>query len=63
MTRAASMNVGMLVTYDTVKESVCNMLGRKREDASKSVRALAGLGAGFMAAACCLPFDNMKTKM
>lgn len=57
------MNVGMLVTYDTVKEKVCDMMGRDKSDATKAVRAVSGLGAGFMAAACCLPFDNMKTKM
>jgi len=63
MCRAVAMNVGMLVTYDEIKERVCHKLGRDPKDSSKVVRAIAGLGAGFMAALCCLPFDNSKTKM
>jgi len=63
MARAVSMNVGMLVTYDEIKERVCRMMGRDPTDSTKAVRAVAGLGAGFMAALCCLPFDNSKTKI
>lgn len=63
MSRAVSMNIGMLVTYDEIKERVCRYLGRDPTDTTKMVRAIAGLGAGFMAALACLPFDNSKTKM
>lgn len=63
MARAAAMNIGMLVTYDEIKERVCKMMNRDPTDSSKKIRVLAGLGAGFMASACCLPFDNCKTKM
>jgi len=46
-----------------MKEMICRYLGRDPTDSTKVVRAFSSLTAGFMAAACCLPFDNMKTKM
>ena len=63
MSRAVAMNVGMLVTYDEIKERVCRMMGRDPTDTTKAVRAIAALSAGFCAALCCLPFDNSKTKI
>ena len=63
MARASSMNLGMMATYDQMKEMICRYLGRDPTDSTKVVRAFSSLTAGFMAAACCLPFDNMKTKM
>ena len=40
MSRAAAMNIGMLVTYDEIKERVCKALGRDVGDTTKSVRAM-----------------------
>ena len=40
MARAASMNLGMLVTYDEIKERVCKMMGRDVTDSSKKIRVL-----------------------
>ena len=40
MSRAVSMNIGMLVTYDEIKERVCRYLGRDPTDTTKLVRAM-----------------------
>ena len=40
MARAASMNLGMLVTYDEIKERVCLAMGREIGDTTKGVRAM-----------------------
>ena len=40
MSRAVSMNIGMLVTYDEIKERVCRYLGRDPTDTTKIVRAM-----------------------
>lgn len=63
MARAASMNLGMLATYDQMKETLCSLTGREPTDTTMPIRMGSSLSAGFMAAACCLPFDNCKTKL
>ena len=40
MARAVAMNIGMLVTYDEIKERVCKKLGRDPTDSTKIVRAM-----------------------
>ena len=40
MARAAAMNIGMLVTYDEIKERVCRAMGRDIGDTTKAVRAV-----------------------
>lgn len=40
MARAMSMNMGMMVTYDEVKERVCRYMGRAPDDSTKLVRAM-----------------------
>ncbi len=40
MARAMSMNMGMMVTYDEVKERVCRYMGRAPDESTKIVRAM-----------------------
>jgi len=62
MARAASMNLGMLATHDQMKETF-SLMGREPTDTTMLIRMGSSLSAGFMAASCCLPFDNCKTKL
>jgi solute carrier family 25 oxoglutarate transporter 11 len=60
MTRACSLNIAMMVSYDTAREQLEARLGKDR----KYTVAM----SASMVSACCtaffsLPFDNMKTKI
>lgn len=55
--RACSINVGMLVTYDTAKEWFDRILGP-----STLNRISGSFVAAFIACCMSLPFDNIKTK-
>ena len=58
--RAMAMNMGMMATYDEVKEFLVknNTFGE-----TKIVRIKASLISGFVCSFLSLPFDNIKTKM
>jgi len=56
--RAMAMNMGQLAPYDQAKEMLKHQLGE-----TKMVNILASCIAGFTAAFCSLPFDNVKTKL
>lgn len=55
--RACAMNVGMLVTYDTAKESLDHFFGP-----SAMNRITGSLVAAIIACCMSLPFDNIKTR-
>ena len=56
-----SLNLGMLVSFEEVKERLNNYYGYKEE--TFKVRLAASAVSGFLASAFSLPFDNAKTKM
>lgn len=58
--RAMSMNLGMLTTYDEIKERLNKATGTK--DAFRT-QILAGLASGVVCSFLSLPFDNVKTKL
>lgn len=58
--RAAAMNMGMLSTYDEIKERINKVKGTKDEFSTQLVAsACAGMVCSFMA----MPFDNAKIKL
>eukprot|EP00501_MAST-03F_sp_TOSAG23-6_P000315 GSMAST32.ASY1.ANO1.322.1 assembled CDS len=56
--RAIAMNVGMMMTYDQVKETVTDLNGD-----GLSTQLISSAGAGFACAFLSLPFDLMKTRL
>lgn len=56
--RAIAMNVGMMATYDEVKEACTNMMGSGLHTNLASAGA-----AGFFCAYFSLPFDMIKTRL
>ncbi len=56
--RAIAMNVGMMATYDEVKETCTNMMGPGLHTNMASAAA-----AGFFCAFFSLPFDMIKTRL
>mmetsp|Transcript_17526 Transcript_17526/g.15373 ORF Transcript_17526/g.15373 Transcript_17526/m.15373 type:complete len:151 (-) Transcript_17526:184-636(-) len=58
--RAMAMNLGQLFPYDEIKERLNKKTGTKD---TLSTRLIASAVAGFSAAFCSLPFDNIKTKL
>lgn len=58
ITRAMALNFGMLVPYDKCKSMLAPYLGWTRANFLASA-AIAGFGAAF----CCLPFDNVKIRL
>lgn len=61
MTRACSLNVAMMVSYETAKEKIVERTGRKPNE--MYVQGLASMMSAFCTAFFSLPFDNIKTKM
>ena len=59
--RAASLNLGMLATYDFIKETLQNTFSL--DPNAIQTRIASSVCAGFFASFFSLPFDNMKTKM
>lgn len=60
MTRAVSVNVAMLVSYDTVKERLTAVYGK---DHDTKVQVYASMVSAAAVAVISLPFDNLKTKL
>jgi solute carrier family 25 oxoglutarate transporter 11 len=58
--RAMAMNMGMMTTYDEVKERI-NKYTQSRD--LMSTQIISSLMAGFVCASLSLPFDNAKTKL
>ena len=58
--RAMSLNLGMLSSFDEVKERANAYMGTEN---ALSARLVAASIAGFFAAYFSLPFDNAKTKI
>jgi solute carrier family 25 oxoglutarate transporter 11 len=56
--RAIAMNVGMMMTYDQIKETVTKINGP-----TFSTQLISSAGAGFACAWLSLPFDMMKTRL
>ena len=56
--RAIAMNVGMMASYDTVKETVTELNGK-----GTSTDLISSAAAGFFCAFFSLPFDMMKTRL
>jgi solute carrier family 25 (mitochondrial oxoglutarate transporter), member 11 len=56
--RAMALNLGMLGSYDQIKEMLTHKMG-----ASKITNCTASACAGFLAAFFSMPFDNIKTKL
>lgn len=61
ITRACSLNVAMMVSYETAKEKIVESTGRPAN--SLYVQGLASMMSAFCTAFFSLPFDNIKTKM
>lgn len=61
MLRACAMNVSMLVTYDTVKESLASRYPKDYSPFKMQVQA--SLCSAVVTCFCSLPFDNIKTKL
>lgn len=61
MTRAISLNIAMMVSYETAKEEIVDRTGRKPTE--MYVQGLASMMSAFCTAFFSLPFDNIKTKM
>lgn len=61
ITRAISLNVAMMVSYETAKERISERTGRK--PTSWWVQINASMLSAFCTAFFSLPFDNIKTKM
>ena len=60
MSRAISLNVAMLVTYDTVKEELTRRLGKGKEF---PIQFYSSMVSAVAVAVISLPFDNLKTKL
>lgn len=58
--RATALNVAMLVSYDTVKETMEAKLGK---DQPFKVQVSSSMVAAVATAVVSLPFDNIKTKI
>lgn len=58
--RAMSMNLGMLTTYDEIKERLNRSTGTK--DTFRT-QIIAGICSGIVCSFLSLPFDNVKTKL
>ncbi|KAL4483029.1 hypothetical protein ABPG74_019055 [Tetrahymena malaccensis] len=58
--RAISMNMGMLTTYDQIKEMINDYTGTKD---TMSTQVTASACAGVVCSTLSLPFDNAKTKL
>lgn len=58
--RAMSMNLGMLTTYDEIKERLNRSTGTK--DTFRT-QIIAGICSGVVCSFLSLPFDNVKTKL
>ena len=58
--RAMSLNLGMLVSYDSSKEWLEVKLGKER---TNTAWVLSSIISGAIASTMSLPFDNVKTKM
>lgn len=58
--RAISMNMGMLTTYDQIKEMINEAKGTKD---TMSTQVIASACAGVVCSTLSLPFDNAKTKL
>lgn len=58
--RAAAMNVGMLTTYDEIKERLNKWKGSKD---TFGTQIIASMSAGVVASFLSLPFDNIKIKL
>lgn len=61
MTRAISLNIAMMVSYETAKEQIVDRTGRKPTEIY--VQLCASMMSAFCTAFFSLPFDNIKTKM
>ena len=61
MSRAISLNVAMMVSYETAKERIVERTGRKPTE--MYVQGMASMMSAFCTAFFSLPFDNIKTKM
>ncbi len=60
MTRAVSLNIAMMVSYDTAREQLEALLGKENK---YSVQFSASMVSACCTAFFSLPFDNMKTKI
>lgn len=60
MLRAVSLNCAMLVTYDTVKESLTTSM---KDSSPFTIQVTSSMVAAVAVAVCSLPFDNVKTKL
>jgi hypothetical protein len=61
MSRAISLNIAMMVSYEEAKERIVAKTGRS--GTTLYVQGLASLCSAFCTAFFSLPFDNIKTKM
>lgn len=61
ITRAISLNVAMMVSYETVKEKLAEMTGKPQNDTGVLMQA--SMVSAVCTAVGSLPFDNIKTKM
>lgn len=60
MTRAIALNMAMLVSYDTVKESLTQSMGKGKDF---QIQIAASMVSAVATAVVSLPFDNLKTKL
>jgi len=60
MTRAISLNVAMLVSYDTVKDKLTSHYGKGNE---YKIQIYSSMVSAVAVALISLPFDNLKTKL
>ena len=58
--RAVVLNLAMLAPFDEAKERLNQFFGKKD---NIEIRLASSAFAGFLAAFCSLPFDNLKTKL
>lgn len=58
--RAMAMNMGMLTTYDEIKERI-NKVSQKKDTFKTQI--IASMSAGFVCSFLSLPFDNVKIKL
>jgi len=61
MSRAIALNIAMMVSYDTTKEKIVDVTGRKPSELY--VQGIASMVSAFCTAFFSLPFDNLKTKL
>jgi len=60
MARAISLNIAMLVTYETAKEQLTARYGNGHP---KLIMFAGSMMSAVMTSTCSLPFDNLKTKL